>query len=84
MSPKGFARRLTLYRRGQACCCLRCDSKLLVPVSFHQFAHQPAQAVNLVQQIEHDRHRLVIDTEIVAQIINQPGTRQVYVGKFVA
>ena len=40
--------------------------------------------MNLVNQIEHNRDGLVVYAELAAQIGNQPGARQIDVGKFTA
>jgi hypothetical protein len=50
---------------------------------FHQLSHETAQAVNLVDQIKHNRDGFIVHTEITAQIADQSRARQVDVGKFV-
>ena len=52
-------------------------------VSFHQFAHETAKSVNLIDQIENDGNRFIVDAEIVPQIAYQSRSRQVDMRKLV-
>ena len=46
-------------------------------VPFHQLPHETTQAVNLIDQIEHDGDGFVVHTKIMAQIADQSCARQI-------
>src|SRR5215472_6776530 len=46
-----------------------------------QALHAPAQAVHLIDEMQDDRDAFIVDAEVLAQIVNELGAREVDVGE---